>query len=224
MRFQHVRPHRPRGLSLAGKAGIAALIGLICALSTAYSLSLTPPGVHPRQQTVAAAGLHVLVADTKMPYDSPKVTNGDILALDQAGGAVRQHDRQPGRRRRHGEAARDPGEPDRRRVAADRRRARRDARPRPRAPRVGADRLARAVPARHPAGPERPGHQRVRQRAVARRRDRAGDRGGRRAPGNELRTWPSKGLADYSGRTVLRHLASRAARSSTATRGRRCRR
>jgi hypothetical protein len=205
VRFQHVRPHRPHRLSLAGKAGIAALIGLVCALSTAYSLSLTPPGVHPRQQTVAAAGLHVLVADQRMPYDSPKVTNGDILALTKRaalfGNMIASQavvDRMAVRlgipanqigvvSRLTGGAPAAMLDPDLERHAseliASRAPFRLDIQPDPNVPVINV----------YANAPSPDGAIALATAAVDTLQD-------------ELRTWPSKGLPDYTGRVVLRHL------------------
>jgi hypothetical protein len=79
--LRHRPARRARRFPFAAKVAVAALVGLICALSTTYSLSLAPPGLHARQQTIAAAGLHVLLADQQMPFDSPKVSGGDILTM-----------------------------------------------------------------------------------------------------------------------------------------------
>ncbi|HEY4096003.1 MAG TPA: hypothetical protein VGM33_10850, partial [Baekduia sp.] len=75
------RPRLSWRRTLGAKFALAALVGLLCAASTAFTVSLAPPGLHARHQTIAAAGLHVLVADPKLPFASPGVTNGDVLVL-----------------------------------------------------------------------------------------------------------------------------------------------
>lgn len=66
-------------LSLAAKLLIAALIGVLAAASTSYKIGLD--GIHARHQAIAAAGLHILVADPSLRYASPRATEGDIVVL-----------------------------------------------------------------------------------------------------------------------------------------------
>jgi hypothetical protein len=69
-------PPRPR-LTTRGLLAVSALVGVLFALSTVLSVGLSPPSLHARQVTVAAASTHVFVDGRRSLIGVPTASDFD---------------------------------------------------------------------------------------------------------------------------------------------------
>jgi hypothetical protein len=60
---------------------VSTLIAIFSALATANTISLFPPGIHPRHEQIAGAALHVLVDEPESKIADPRTTNTHLTVI-----------------------------------------------------------------------------------------------------------------------------------------------